>query len=113
MRGARSCLQAGVTLEDPRQTFRAYVACSLRTQQVGAQHCWLSGFDARTKALMNLPSTSSAIASTSIPWPRQKLPGVLYCVDARRLDFDVLETGSRKLAHILGISERASDAANP
>src|SRR2546422_6062842 len=36
-------------------------------QQVGPQQAF--GFDARTKALMNFPSTSDAMASTSIPWP--------------------------------------------
>src|SRR5689334_489769 len=41
-------------------------------QQVGAQHDWFpSGFTARTKALMNLPSTWGAIASTSMFCPER------------------------------------------
>jgi hypothetical protein len=36
-------------------------------QQVGPQH-EVPGFFARTKALMNLPSTIDAIVSTSTPW---------------------------------------------
>ena len=37
-------------------------------QQVGPQH-EVPGFFARTKALMNLPSTIDATVSTSTPWP--------------------------------------------
>jgi hypothetical protein len=51
----------------------AWPSSQLHLQHAGAQHAstvlLLVGFTARTKALMNLPSTCGARASTSTPFP--------------------------------------------
>ena len=48
-----------------------YAPRPCHAQQPGAQQ--LAGFVARMKALMNLPSTCGAIASTSTPCPLRKV----------------------------------------
>ena len=72
-----------------------------------------TGLTARTKALMNLPSTSAAIASTSTPSAVRHVARILGSIDARGLDVDLLEAGGRKLASILNLFERAGHAADP
>ena len=58
---------------------RAGVPAGQREQQPGAQQA--VGFTARTKALMNLPSTSPAIAATSSPSAARNVARVLDAVD--------------------------------
>jgi len=66
------------TISGPAEEFASQdIACGpssqLHLQHAGAQHAstvlLLVGFTARTKALMNLPSTCGARASTSTPFP--------------------------------------------
>jgi hypothetical protein len=66
------------TISGPAEEFASQdIACGpssqFHLQQAGAQHAstvlLLVGFTARTKALMNLPSTCGARASTSTPFP--------------------------------------------
>src|ERR1700676_4599513 len=44
---------------------------------------------------------------------RQKLPGVFYAVNARRLDFDFREPRGSELRAILGFLHRSRDAPYP
>ena len=43
----------------------------------------------------------------------EKLPGILYAVNARRLDRCILESSARQLGYVLTLFERSGDTANP
>jgi hypothetical protein len=62
--------------EGGREGFGGDAAGQRHEQQPGAQHAGAlvpPGFTARMNALRNLPSTSGAMASTSMPWPPRKV----------------------------------------
>ena len=82
-------------------------------QQLGAQHSRAAGFRARMKALMNFPSTASAMASTSTPFPERNSRASSTLVDSCRLDVDCLEARRRQLGAIIVFVERSGDAADP
>lgn len=68
---------------------------------------------ARTKALMNLPSTSGAIASTSMFLTRKEFASFLYAVDSGWRDLNVLEASNGKFGAVFILFESARNAANP
>jgi len=49
-------------------------------QLEGAYGSFRCGFTAHTNALMNLPSTCGAIASTSMCWPERNSASILYAI---------------------------------
>ena len=88
------------------------VAVAPHWQHVGPQQlCALPGLVARTKALINLPSTASARAgSTRRLQERLRLGST---IDAGRLQIDAFESRFGEFAAVFAFFKRSGDAADP